>query len=99
MQEVDGSGVHCQMRTASSIEQARKEFRRTPPSVVFLDESAVQASQDRVPLESVVALLTETAPLVVAAAPEKQASLAFLITSGAVDFVARTARFLPITPG
>ncbi len=35
----------------------------------------------------------------VAAAPEKQADLAFLITSGAVDFVARTSHFVPIVAG
>ncbi len=97
IQELVSSGVHYQMRTASSIEQALKEFRRTPPSVVFLDESAVDATHCRGPLESAVALLAETAPVVVAAAPEKRSSLAFLLSSGAVDFVARTDRFLSIT--
>jgi signal transduction histidine kinase len=67
--------------------------------VVFLDESAVEASRDREPLESAVALLSEAAPVVVAAAAEKQASLAFLITSGAVDFVAHTDYFLTIAAG
>ena len=99
IEELESSGVHYQVRPASSIEQARKEFRHTPPSVVFLDESVVNALLGRDPLESAVALLTETAPVVVAAAPEKQASLAFLIASGAVDFVARTGRFLPIAAG
>jgi signal transduction histidine kinase len=99
IQELKLSGLHYQMRTVSSIEQAVKEFRRTPPSVVFLDESAVDATHCRAPLESAVALLTETAPVVVAAAPERQASLAFLITSGAVDFVSRTDRFLHIAAG
>ncbi len=46
-----------------------------------------------------MALLTEWAPVVVAAAPEKQSDLAFLITSGAVDFVSRTDQFLPIVVG
>ena len=97
--ELDVSGGHYLMRTASSVEQARKEFHRTIPSVVFLDESAVEASKDREPLESAVALLAETAPVVVVAAAEKQASLAFLITSGAVDFVPHTDRFLTIAAG
>jgi signal transduction histidine kinase len=97
--ELDASGGHYLMRTASSVEQAREEFHRTTPSVVFLDESAVEASKDREPLESAVALLSETAPVVVAAAAEKQASLAFLITSGAVDFVAHTDHFLTIAAG
>ena len=97
--ELDASGGHYLLRTASSVEQARREFYRTTPSVVFLDESAVEASRDREPLESAVALLSETAPVVVAAAAEKQASLAFLITSGAVDFVAHTDHFLTIAAG
>ena len=37
--------------------------------------------------------------MVVAAAPEKQGLLGFLITSGAVDFVTRTSHFLPIAAG
>jgi signal transduction histidine kinase len=94
--ELIASGARYQMRTASSVEQARREFHRATPSVVFLDESAVDVSQGGEPLESAVALLTEAAPVVVAAAPDKQAALAFLVTSGAVDFVARTDRFLPV---
>ena len=50
-------------------------------------------------VETALALLTETAPVVVAAAPEKQTGMAFLITAGAVDFVARTGDFLPIVAG
>jgi signal transduction histidine kinase len=99
IRELDASGGHYLLRTASSVEQARREFHRTTPSVVFLDESAVEASRDRVPLESAVALLSESAPVVVSAAAEKQASLAFLITSGAVDFVAHTDHFLTIAAG
>jgi signal transduction histidine kinase len=93
--EITASGGTSQMLMAGSVEEARREFRRTPPAVVFLDESAVNPAQGG-SLESAVALLTETAPVVVAAAPEKQADLAFLITSGAVDFVTRTSRFVPV---
>jgi signal transduction histidine kinase len=96
--ELTASGGHYQVQMASSVEEARREFRRTPPAVVFLDESAVDPEHGE-SLESAVALLTETAPVVVAAAPEKQADLAFLITSGAVDFVTRTGRFAPIAAG
>src|SRR4029077_9815024 len=62
----------------------------------FLDESAIDNVPGGETLESATAVLTETAPVVVAAAPEKQRGLAFLITSGAVDFVARTNDFLPL---
>jgi signal transduction histidine kinase len=87
------------MRAASSVELARREFRWTIPSVVFLDESAVDTLHGGGSLESAVALLIETAPVVIAAAPDKQPLLAFLIGSGAVDFVARTDRFLSIAAG
>jgi signal transduction histidine kinase len=96
--ELTALGCHCQMQMASSIEEAHREFRRTPPAVVFLDESSVDSVQGE-SLESAIALLTEEAPVVVVAAPEKQADLAFLITSGAVDFVTRTGRFAPIAAG
>jgi signal transduction histidine kinase len=97
--ELDAAGGHYLMRTAGSVELARREFHRTTPSVVFLDESAVNASESGDSLEFAVALLTETAPVVVAATPDKQVLLAFLITSGAVDFVPRTDRFLSVAAG
>lgn len=82
-----------QLPVASSVEQARKVFAHKPPAVIFLDESAIDPPHDGQSLEFSVAMLTETAPVVVAAAPEKQAHLAFLISSGAVDFVMRTNDF------
>ncbi len=66
---------------------------------MFLDESAIDSLRDGESLESAVSLLTETAPVVVAAAPERQSDLAFLITAGAVDFVARMSNFVPIAAG
>jgi len=84
---------------ANSVEKARKAFVRSPPSVVFLDQSAVDPRRHGDALESDVASLSEIAPVVVSAAPEKQGGLAFLITAGAVDFVSRTGHFLPIVAG
>ena len=97
--ELDSLCGHYLLRTSNSVELARKEFHGTTPSAVFLDESAVEPSPGGDSLEFAVSLLTETAPVVVAAAPDKQALLAFLITSGAVDFVARTDRFLSVAAG
>src|SRR5258708_10472538 len=81
--ELDAAGGNYLMRTASSIELARREFHRTAPAVVFLDESAVNASPSGDSLEYAVAQLTEAAPVVVAATPAKPTQLAFLITSAA----------------
>ena len=101
IQELDAAGGHYLIRTASSVEMARRQFRLTPPAVVFLDESAVNAdaSQNGDSLEMAVALLTETAPVVVSATAGKQAPLAFLISSGAVDFVTRSDRFVSAVAG
>jgi signal transduction histidine kinase len=83
----------------SSVEQARTAFLRTPPVAVFLDESSVDSLGDGESLESIVSMLTEMAPVVVAASPARQADLAFLIRAGAVDFVARMSHFIPIAAG
>lgn len=83
----------------SSADHARKRIGRSAPAAIFLDQSAIDAANGGETLESAVALLTEAAPVVVAAAPDKQAALTFLITSGAVDFVARTQDFLPLVAG
>ena len=84
---------------ASSVEQARREFRTHAARGRVSRRIRDRSTRGGESLESAVALLTETAPVVVAAAPEKQADLAFLITSGAVDFVARTGHFVPIAAG
>jgi signal transduction histidine kinase len=84
---------------SSSVDKARKALDETPPSVVFFDQSSIDPRRNGETLESAVAGLVEIAPVVVAATLEKQADLAFLITAGAVDFVTRTGRFLPIVAG
>ncbi|MBI3670281.1 MAG: hypothetical protein HY237_10925 [Acidobacteria bacterium] len=69
------------------------------------DDQTAEKSPEKAPetagetLDSAVARLTEWAPVVVVAAPERQSDLAFLITSGAVDFVARAGNFLPVAVG
>jgi signal transduction histidine kinase len=97
--ELAALGGRYRTPTANSIGDARKAFGNMPPAVLFLDESAIDSLSDRDSLESAVSLLTETAPVVVAAAPERQSDLAFLIMAGAVDFVARTNNFVPIAAG
>jgi signal transduction histidine kinase len=91
-------GVRC-TPVAQTVEEARKRMGRVAPAVFFLDESAIDIDSGNETLESAVALLTENAPVVVAAAPEKQTSLSFLIISGGVDFVARSGEFLRIVAG
>jgi signal transduction histidine kinase len=97
--ELAASGRRYQFPVANSVGQARKGFAHRPPAVIFLDESAIDPPGEGRSLETAVALLTETAPVVVAAASERKAELAFLISSGAVDFVMRENDFLLIAAG
>lgn len=99
MDELAAFGGRYRTPRAASVETARRNFARMAPSAIFLDESTIDAHAGEMTLESAAAMLAEVVPVVVAAAPEKQANLAFLITSGAVDFVARTGHFLPIVAG
>ncbi len=102
--ELVATGGNYQLPLAVSVAQARRAFRRVTPMAILLDESAVYSSgatagKARESLASSAALLTECAPVVVVAAPERQAEIAFLISSGAADFVARLANFLPVAVG
>ena len=97
--ELASLGGRYRAPVASSVEQARRQIGQSAPAAVFLDESAIGMAREDETLESAVSVLTETAPVVVAAKPEKQGTLAFLINSGAVDFVARTGQYLPIVAG
>lgn len=98
-EELAAFGGHYRTMVVGTVEQGRKRIGRSTPAAVFLDESAIDIAHGGETLESAVALLTEAGPVVVAGAPEKQAGLGFLITSGAVDFVARTGQYLPIVAG
>jgi DNA-binding NtrC family response regulator len=93
LHELTASSARYQMRTAASLKQAFEEFHHYIPAVIFLDESAVNPANESV--ESAVALLTEAAPVVVAAGADCEPLLKFLISSGAADFVKREGRFLP----
>ena len=91
--ELRGRRKPHQLPLALSPAEARRSFQQTEPAVTLLDESAVPAGES---LESAVALLTEAAPVVVVAAPERQSELSFLITSGAADFVPRVGWFVSL---
>ncbi len=97
--ELVATGGHYQLPLSVSVGQARKGIRRVSPLVILLDESAVREEGANEPFESAVAQLTEFAPVVVVAAPERQTDLASLITSGVIDFVARVGDFVPVVVG
>jgi signal transduction histidine kinase len=98
-EELAAFGGQYRTQIVGTVKEARNRIGRSAPAAVFLDESATDLVDGIETLESAVALLSEAAPVVVAAAPEKQSGMAFLITSGAVDFVAHTNNFLPLVAG
>jgi len=87
------------MPVVGTVEQARERIGQCAPAAVFLDQTAIDIVNGVETLESAVALLTENAPVVIAADAEKQAGMTFLIVSGAVDFVARAGQYMPIVAG
>src|SRR5258708_11232597 len=99
VEELAAFGGRYRTLVVGRVDKAWKRIGRSAPAAVFLDESAIDIAHDGETLESALEMLTEAAPVILAAAPEKQSAMAFLITSGAVDFVARTGNFLPIVAG
>ncbi len=86
--EFEQSGAAHRLLLVISAAEAHRAFHRVSPAVILLDASALDGGSGTA-LESTVSLLIEAAPVVVVAAPQQQCALAFLIDSGAVDFVAR----------
>jgi signal transduction histidine kinase len=97
--ELAAADVADQVWQAGRMSQVRDVLRRLAPTAILLDQSALEAEAPRDSVEAAVAALTEFAPVVVVASPQHQGVLAFLITSGAVDFVARAGEFLPVAVG
>jgi His Kinase A (phospho-acceptor) domain len=91
---MEQTGQPYHLLLAISPAEARLGFHRFAPAVILLDVSAAEPRSSETSLESVVAMLTEGAAVVVVAAPEQRGELAFLISSGVVDFVPRTGDFV-----
>ena len=97
--EFESPDKHYYLLSARSIEEARRNFLRAEPSVILFDIAGRQADSHIDSLEATVGTLSEAAPVVVVSAPERQSELAFLIISGAADFVARSGNYVTIAAG
>jgi signal transduction histidine kinase len=97
--EMEQTGQPYHLLLAISPAEARLGFHRFAPAVILLDVSAAEPRSNDASLESTVAMLTEGAAVVVVAAPQQRAELAFLISSGVVDFVARSGDFVGTAVG
>ena len=89
------TGGRYSLPLAFNVSQACKAIRRAAPAVVLFDESAVEFAAGE-STSTTIARLIEHAPVVAVVAPERQSEMAFLISSGAVDFVVRLGDFVPI---
>jgi signal transduction histidine kinase len=97
--ELGSAGGPRKTPLATSLIQAQKLLEDWTPHVILLDESSVKPDESGETLELAAAALTEHAPVVVVAAAQYQEQLAFLISSGAVDLVARIGNFAPVAAG
>ena len=96
LRELERGGALYELVLALTTAEAQRNFGQAGPMVTLLDESAVAANES---LGAAAALLCEIAPVVVAAAPERQAELDAYITSGWLDFVPRSGEFVPVVAG
>src|SRR5450631_980598 len=78
IEELAACGGRNRTPVVGTVEQARKRIGHSAPVAVFLDQTAIDIVNGVETLESAVALLTENAPVVIAADAEKQAGMTFL---------------------
>lgn len=96
---LQSAGESYHLRPIAWAAEARREELRAELAVILLDESGVQNGGHERSFATTIALLAEKAPVVVVASPERQSEVTFLVSSGAIDFVARKGGFVPIAVG
>jgi signal transduction histidine kinase len=84
-----------------SVDAARRIVEDAAPAVILLEQTSLLSEGEgpvgKMPrLNAVVSGLAHHAPVVVIAAPDQQSELAFLVETGAADFVERAGGCLPI---
>jgi signal transduction histidine kinase len=97
--ELEIAGRDYCLLDARSVGEAQRNCLRIEPSVILFDSAGGSSIMQGSSLESLVGLLSETAPVVVVGAPEWQPEFTFLITSGAVDFVPRSGDYIAVAAG
>ncbi len=85
-------GERCHSAIASSLLHARLLASRNAPEAILIDDYLVAGEALPDALQPFIAI----APVILLAAPDRQAEAARLVADGDVEFVARTGDFVPL---
>jgi signal transduction histidine kinase len=77
---------------AANLPDLIERLEKDSPSVILLDDELLQGA----PLCEFLRQLTTAAPVVLLAAPERQAEILRMVAEGEVEFVARRGEFIPL---
>lgn len=80
---------------ASTLPKLREWLSLCSPRAILLDDQIL----DGAPLFESLRQLTETAPVILLAAAERQSEIARLVAEGDVEFVAKSGDFIPLAAG
>lgn len=93
--EIERGRPEGSVQVARNLPQLVDLMEQHSPRVILLDDDLVHGA----PLMELVRQLTETAAVVLLAAPERQAEVIRLVAEGDLEFVARVEDFVPLAAG
>jgi signal transduction histidine kinase len=93
--EIERVNPEVSVHIARNLPQLVDLMGQHSPRVILLDDDLVHGA----PLMELVRQLTESASVVLLAAPERQAEVIRLVAQGDVEFVARIEGFIPLAAG
>jgi signal transduction histidine kinase len=89
-------GTHSDsVSVARDLQELVEVMDHASPRVILLDDDLVHGA----PLQEFLRQLTESAPVVLLAAPVRQAEVIRMVAEGDVEFVARAGDFIPLAAG
>ena len=88
-------GRRCEFGLCTTLDELRERVARDKPCVVLVDVGLLDGAS----LDDTLLHLTESAPVVVLAPPERQVELARWVAEGDVEFIAKAGGFAPLAAG
>jgi signal transduction histidine kinase len=89
------SGRRCTFLACREPDELVELLQRESPSLIVIDDGILRG----VILEDMLLHLTESVPVAVMAAPERQADFARWVSQDDVEFIAKTGNFVPLAAG